>query len=100
MADELLSHAQGHYFVADTGYDANLLIERIRAAGFRPVIPNHPTRKHRRRRLRRPLYRLRYQVEVFFHRLKAFRRAATRYEKTAVNYLGFLQLICAVMWLN
>lgn len=47
----------------------------------------------------RKLYRQRYLVEVFFHNLKRFRAVATRYEKTARNYLALVQLACASMWL-
>jgi len=43
------------------------------------------------------LYRL---VQVFFHKLKRFRAAATRFEKTATNYLGVLHLACAAIWLR
>jgi len=46
------------------------------------------------------LYRQRYLVEVFFHNLKRFRAIATRYEKTARNYLAILQVACAWLWLN
>jgi transposase len=42
------------------------------------------------------LYRCRYLVECFFHKLKACRRIATRYEKTARNYLALIHLACAL----
>ena len=100
QADVLLQYAQGEYFIADTAYDSEKFIEAIRSKGFKPVIPNHPQRKHHRRRLRRAVYSCRYRVEVFFHRLKAFRRVATRYEKTARNYLAIVELACAIIWLN
>lgn len=45
------------------------------------------------------LYRERYLVEVFFHNLKRFRAIATRYEKTAQNYLAVVQLACVCLWL-
>jgi transposase len=38
-------------------------------------------------------------VEVFFHNLKRFRAIATRYEKTAQNYLSLVQLACICLWL-
>ena len=34
-----------------------------------------------------------------FNRLKQFRRIATRYDKTAVSFLGFLALAAAKIWL-
>jgi transposase len=37
---------------------------------------------------------------VFFHTLKAFRRIATRYEKTARNYLAIVHFACSLDWLK
>jgi len=34
-----------------------------------------------------------------FNKLKQFRRIATRYDKTAVSFLGFLALAAAKMWM-
>ncbi len=58
-----------------------------------------PERK-KKRRLDRRLYGHRYLVECFFHNLKRFRAVATRYEKTATDYLGLVQLACAWLWLT
>lgn len=99
MAEELLPHARGRAFIADAAYDADRIIAAVRAQGMKPVICNNPTRKYNRRRLDRTLYRERYLVEVFFHNLKRFRAIATRYEKTAQNYLGLVQLACICLWL-
>jgi len=38
-------------------------------------------------------------VEDFFLRLKRFRRVATRYEKRALNFLGFVHLAAVLTWL-
>jgi transposase len=35
-----------------------------------------------------------------FNRLKQFRRIATRYDKTAVSFLAFLNLAAATMWMS
>jgi transposase len=69
------------------------------AQGMLVVIPSHPTRSviHR---YDKKLYGIRYRIEVFFHRLKRCRRIATRYEKTAQNYLGLLHLACALLWVS
>ncbi len=48
----------------------------------------------------RGLYRLRHRVENFFARLKQWRGIATRYDKTARNFLGAVQLVCACIWLD
>jgi transposase len=48
----------------------------------------------------RELYGKRYLVEVFFHSFKRFRAIATRFEKTARNFLALTQLACSWLWLN
>jgi len=66
---------------------------------MKAVIPSQPTRKVSRRYDKR-LYRIRYRVECFFHSIKRCRRIATRYEKSGRNYLSFLLLACALVWLG
>jgi transposase len=66
---------------------------------MKDVIPSNPTRRSIRR-YDKKLYRHRYLIEIFFHSLKAFRRIATRYEKTARNYLAIVHLACALLWLK
>jgi transposase len=41
-----------------------------------------------------------YRVECFFHDLKRFRAAATRYDKTAKNYLAVLHVASMLLWLR
>jgi transposase len=99
MAEELILHARGRALIADTGYDADRIVDAVRARGMKPVIHCNPTRK-RKRRLDRKLYSIRYHVECLIHRIKRFRAVATRYEKTARNYLALVELVCAFLWLK
>jgi len=98
-AVELLDFARGDALIGDTGYDSNEFRAEVRHRDMQPVIHSKPERK-RKPRLNRSLYRIRYLVEVFFHNLKRFRAIATRYEKTARNYLALIQLACAWLWLS
>ena len=79
--------------IADRAYDADRIRDVIRAAGAEPVIP---PRRHRLKPVPYDgaAYKLRNAVERFVGRLKQCRRIATRYEKTARNFLGFVQLAC------
>jgi len=99
VAHELLEHARGKAFIGDTGYDSNDFRKAVRNNGMKPVIHPKPERNNRPR-LDRALYRQRYLVECFFHSLKRFRAIATRYDKTARNYLALVQLACAHLWLD
>ena len=100
VAAKLLPHAHGRALLGDTAYDADGFVRKIRRRGMKAVIACNPTRKRRRRRLDRQMYKLRYLVEVFFHNIKRCRAVATRYEKTARNYLAVLQVACAWCWLS
>ena len=84
--------------LADKGYDADHFVERIGALGADAVIPSRSNRK-RPRAHDAELYKDRNKVERFIGRIKHYRRIATRYEKTARNYLALLHLVGAMVWL-
>jgi transposase len=48
----------------------------------------------------RHLFKQRHLIENFFARLGQFRAIATRYDKTAQNFLAAIKLAAAVIWLN
>ena len=50
--------------------------------------------------MNRQLYQARHLIENFFAWLKQYRAIATRYDKTARNFLGAIHLAAAVAWLN
>jgi transposase len=100
VALDLLENARGRKLVADAGYDSNNLIAATRAVEMKPVICSNPTRKRGRLRLDKPAYAKRILVEVFFHHLKRFRAIATRYEKTARNFLALVHLASTIIRLQ
>jgi transposase len=63
------------------------------------VIPPRASRSSRRS-YDRELYAARHLIENFFAKIKQFRAIATRYEKTAQNFLAAVQLVASVVWLN
>jgi transposase len=86
--------------LADKAYDADKrVIEPLLAAGKQPVIPPKSNRKERRY-YDRELYKARSLIENFFCKLKQFRAIATRYDKTARNFLAAIHLAAATVWLN
>lgn len=44
-------------------------------------------------------YKERHLVEIFFLKLKEFRRIATRYDKLAQRFLAFVHLACIRIWI-
>jgi transposase len=77
QAEKLCAEVQPEALLADKGYDADGFITSLEV-----------------------LYAERNLVERFFQYLKQFRAIATRYEKTARNFLAGLHLVCALAWLK
>jgi transposase len=90
-AEELVADQGAAHVIADKGYDSDKLVATIEAAGAVAVIPPRSNRKEPRD-YDRHLYKARNLVERFINRVKQCRRVATRYDKTARNYLAFWQL--------
>ena len=85
--------------LADKGYDSDALIKCLEVRAIRPVIPPKSNRKIKRD-CDFALYAERNLIERFFNIIKHFRGIATRYEKTARNFLAGLHLVCALSWLK
>jgi transposase len=97
-APRLVEAARGDNFIADKAHDSTAVVESIRAKRMKVVIPPRTNRKIKRH-LDKHLYKERHLVEFFFNRLKQFRRVASRYDKTAINFLGFVLVASALVWL-
>ena len=96
--DLILAARPSRHLLADRAYDGDALRRLLVERGTTPVIPNKINRVNRH-----PFdpvaYKLRNAVERAFCRLKDFRAVATRYDKTARNYLAGLCLVAAItLW--
>ena len=99
-ADVLLKDTPAAVVIADKAYDAHArLIEPLQQAGKSVVIPPRRTARKPQRTYDRDLYKARHLIENFFARLKQYRSIATRYDKTARNFLDAIHLAAAVIWL-
>ena len=99
-ADAFLPQMQADTLLADKAFDADQrVIQPLLNAGKTPVIPSMPGRKQPRP-YDRDLFGARHLIENFFCRLKQFRAIATRYDKTARNFLAAVHLAAATIWLN
>ncbi len=83
--------APGRDLIADRGYDAVAILDRVAARGGRAHIPTQRDRKVPRS-VPPELYRERNLVERFFNELEHFLRIATRFEKLARNHLAAARL--------
>lgn len=89
--------------VGDKAYDSDPLDARL-AKRYRIelIAPHKSNRKRERTQDGRPLRRdaRRWTIERFFAWLHNFRRIKTRYEYNPLNYLGMVQLGCALILLR
>ena len=99
QADALLDGTTPEVVIADRGYDKKALVERIEGMGAEAVIPTQKGRKEQRD-IDRERYKDRNLVERFWSKAKQFRRVATRYEKTARNFLAFLHVTSIMILLR
>ena len=98
-ADALLPEMTANLLIADKAYDADeRVIEPLAAAGKATVIPPKKNRTAPRQ-FDQELYKARHLVENFFCKLKQFRAIATRYDKTARNFLAAIHLAATTIWL-
>ena len=99
-ADELLPTMEADTLLADKAFDADeRVLAPLAAAGKTPVIPPKANRKNVRD-YDKELYKARHLIENFFAKLKQFRAIATRYDKTARNFLAGVHLAASAIWLN
>ena len=85
--------------MADKAYDAHArLVQPLLDKGKEVVIPSRCTNKQPRE-YDRHLYQARHLIENFFARLKQYRAIATRYDKTARNFLGAIHLVASMVWM-
>ena len=99
QAKRLVDAVQVKTLLGDTGYDSNEFRQHLKAKKIVAVIPSHPQRKIKKR-LPKSLYKHRYKVECFFHDLKRFRAVASRYDKSARNFLATVSIACIWLWIN
>lgn len=98
-ADVLLENIAAGCFIADKAYDADeRVLKRLNQKGIEAVIPPKSTRLTPRS-YDTERYKDRHLIENFFLKLKHFRAIATRYDKTARNFLAAIHLTASAILL-
>ena len=91
-ADALLPDIKAEYLLADKAYDADERVLKIlESKSIEAVIPPKSNRLIQRE-YDEEIYKCRHLIENFFQKLKQFRAIATRYDKTARNFLAAIHL--------
>jgi len=98
-AEPLIDRHEAGAYILDKAYDSDAVVAAARRQGGAAVIPSKKNRKVARD-YDKHLYKERKKVEWFINLLKQFRRVATRYEKTARNFLGFVHVASIIILLR
>lgn len=98
-AQELIEGIPFQIGIGDKAYDSKALINLIERKGGTVVIPSRKNNKTQRV-VDGDLYKERNLVERFWSKVKQYRRAATRYEKTARNFLGLIHVVSIMILLK
>lgn len=100
IADTLLDHiGKDTIVLADKAYDADHIRASLQERGALANIP--PKFNHRwTSNFSTWLYRQHNLVEIFFSKLKHFRRVAARYDNIAKKFRAMVQLASLALWLR
>lgn len=93
-----ITHADA--VLADKAYDADeRMRKKLTQKGCIVVIPSKKSRLNPIE-YDRDMYKSRHLIENFFAKLKQYRAVATRYDKTAQNFIGAVYMAAIMVWLN
>ena len=100
MAELLLNDLPtGAEVIADKGYDADWIRDLIEDQNCIPLIPPRSNR-YDGITYSKAKYKKRNLIERCFNKLKQFRHIATRYDRSALNYLAMIKIACVRLWLR
>jgi transposase len=92
LAEELTECLpEGSTLIGDKAYDSSTLRQTAATKGIKTCIPAR-TNRTTAVPFSATVYRRRHRVENFFARIKRYRRVATRYDKLAETFFGFVCL--------
>jgi len=99
-ADVLIENLKADALLADKAYDAQERVrDKLKEKRCIPVIPSRSNPKNPHP-YDKDTYKARHLIENFFAKLKQYRAIATRYDKTAQNFLGAIYMESILIWLH
>ena len=94
---DLISGFKTEALLADKGYDADWLIAAAEQQGIESIVIPPKERRKTKRDYDRVFYKERNKIERYFKRLKHWRRVATRFEKTARNFMAIIYIAATII---
>lgn len=86
--------------IGDKACDSGQLDRRLKRRRVRMTAPNREGRSKSQDGRELCRYKRRWTVERCFAWLNSFRRTVVRYEYHSINFLGFVQLACAMVLMS
>ena len=83
--------------MADKAYDSQAFIDFLKQHGIEAIIPSRSNARQPRE-CDWVAYKERHLIECYFGKMKHYRRVFSRFEKKAVNFLGFLKITAILIW--
>jgi len=96
----LLPGKEGGLLIADKAFDADGRVVTLLAQKNKAVVIPPKANRKLARTYDRDIYKARHLIENFFAKLMQFRPIATRYDKTARNFLAGTHLTASAIWPN
>ena len=99
QAQALIKHSVSQAIIGDKAYDSDAIRAQLAEQATTAIIACQRNRSH-------PIpydkhvYKERHAVEIFFMRIKRFRKIATRYAKLAEMYAAAVSVVAIVDWLR
>jgi len=99
LAHDLIDGIDADTTIADKGYDADHLVDKIAETGAEVVIPPKRNRKVQRA-YDADLYKERNRIERFFNKLNSSGASPPATTKLLANFMGFVKLAAIAIWLR
>ena len=99
QAEPLIQAHKAEAYILDKAYDSDAVVAAAKRQGSEAVVASKKNRKVKRD-YDKHLYKERVKVEWFISLIKQYRRVATRSEKTARNFLGFVHVASIMVLLR
>lgn len=99
QAKALLTDVRESTVLADKAYYSQNICEFLFEKNCKLVIPSRSNAKNKHH-IDKEIYKERHLIECFFSKLKQFRRAFSRFDKTIRCFVSFLSFAGSLIWLR
>ncbi len=92
----MLKIKEAGYFIANKGYDSELIRKQAQKLGMEAMILKRSNTKKPAIHFKKNIYKSRHLVENLLARLKHFRSISTRFDKIDRHFTAMIYIACAI----